>query len=294
MKVIAQNEWGYSIFTMLFPAYLQGDNAVSSIIAQLNQIEKVRSHFDIVVIVRGGGGEVGLSCYNNYELCKAIATFPLPILTGIGHSTNLTVAEMVSYRNAITPTELGDFIIQAFHSFSVPVKDAIKRIKLHTQHSLEYAKNNLTKTSAMFNAVAAHAISNGKHRLRDTSNNLKLNVRYELQQNKERIGRLERDTANSGRLSVQNQRGKLNRIIDQFPLYTTAKFLKENADLDGLIQSVKLMDPINVLNRGFSITTFNGKTISASNKVNIGDNILTRTASFTLESEVISKKENDE
>ena len=58
--------------------------------------------------LNGGGGEVGMSCYNNFSLCKSIATFPLPILTGIGHSTNMTVAEMVAFRNAITPTTTND------------------------------------------------------------------------------------------------------------------------------------------------------------------------------------------
>ena len=59
MKVIEQNPWGYRFFTMLFPAYLQGDVAVASIQTQLERIEKVKEHFDCVAIVRGGGGEVG-------------------------------------------------------------------------------------------------------------------------------------------------------------------------------------------------------------------------------------------
>lgn len=117
MKVIQKNQWNYQFFTVLFPAILQGDNAAPTIINQLNKIKKVIRHFDVVAIIRGGGGEVGLSCYNNYELSKNIAEFPIPVFSGIGHSTNETVAEMVSYRNAITPTELADFLIQEFHNF---------------------------------------------------------------------------------------------------------------------------------------------------------------------------------
>jgi hypothetical protein len=62
---------------MLFQAQLNGDLAVNSIITQLKKIEKVKHHFDAVAIIRGGGGEIGLSCYNNYELAKEIALFPL-------------------------------------------------------------------------------------------------------------------------------------------------------------------------------------------------------------------------
>src|SRR5690606_14823141 len=77
--------------------------------------------YDAVAIIRGGGGEVGLSSYNNYALAKSIAIFPLPVLTGIGHSTNETVSEMVAYKNAITPSELADFLIQKFHQFAIPL-----------------------------------------------------------------------------------------------------------------------------------------------------------------------------
>jgi exodeoxyribonuclease VII large subunit len=64
------------------------DKATQGIIAQLNRIRKVVDHFDIVAIIRGGGGDVGVSCYNNYDLAKEIALFPIPVITGIGHVTN--------------------------------------------------------------------------------------------------------------------------------------------------------------------------------------------------------------
>jgi exodeoxyribonuclease VII large subunit len=68
----------------------------------------------VVAILRGGGGEVGLSCYNQYPLAAGVATFPLPVITGIGHATNETVTERVAYFNAITPTRLAQFVTGYF------------------------------------------------------------------------------------------------------------------------------------------------------------------------------------
>ena len=76
LKVIDNNDWGYKYFHMLFPALLQGEGAVRSIIEQLNRIRKVINHFDSVLIIRGGGGDIGLSSFDNYKLAKEVACFP--------------------------------------------------------------------------------------------------------------------------------------------------------------------------------------------------------------------------
>ncbi|MBE9492523.1 MAG: exodeoxyribonuclease VII large subunit, partial [Bacteroidetes bacterium] len=107
---IDKNPFGYRFFYMLFPSLLQGDKAVNDMLKQLARIRKVKDHFDVVAIIRGGGGDVGLNCYDNYNLAKEIALFPLPVLTGIGHSTNETVVQMVAYKNNITPTDVAGYL----------------------------------------------------------------------------------------------------------------------------------------------------------------------------------------
>ncbi len=146
MNIIEQEKERYKIFTMLFPSLLQGDNAVDSLILALDTIEIVKEHFDAVLIIRGGGGDIGLACYNNYELVKRITSYPLPVLTGIGHSTNETVSEMVSNTKAITPTDLADFIIFRFRNFEQSLKDikqnlfniAIRRLEKESQTLTQY------------------------------------------------------------------------------------------------------------------------------------------------------------
>jgi len=123
MITLKQNNWHYQFQTTLFPSILQGEKALISMPYQLSQIAKRQQEFDCVVIVRGGGGDVGMSCYDDYELAAAVATFPLPVLTGIGHSTNETVTDMVAFANKITPTEVAYFLIQQFQNFSVQIEN---------------------------------------------------------------------------------------------------------------------------------------------------------------------------
>lgn len=173
-KIIQNNPWQYQIECTLFPSLLQGDNSIPAIINQLNNIRGSIEEFDVVTIIRGGGGEVGLSSYNNYQLSKSIAEFPIPILTGIGHATNETVSEMVAYRNAITPSNLAEFILQYFHGFSNALQIAEQKIayqvekqflaekqKLsHNLHTILWKGNSLiekTRQTIQYNKQQIHA-----------------------------------------------------------------------------------------------------------------------------------------
>jgi exodeoxyribonuclease VII large subunit len=128
MVTLQQNNWNYKFLCTLFPSILQGDKALVSIPYQLSQIAMRQQEFDCVVIVRGGGGDVGMSCYDDYGLAAAVATFPLPVITGIGHSTNETITDMVAFTNKITPTEVAYFLIQHFHNFSAQVDECKEKI----------------------------------------------------------------------------------------------------------------------------------------------------------------------
>ena len=157
MVTLQQNQWQYRFQCTLFPSILQGEKALVSMPYQLSQIEKRQQEFDCVVIVRGGGGDVGMSCYDDYGLAAAVATFPLPIITGIGHSTNETVTDMVAFANKITPTEVAYFLIQQFHNFSVQVDECKDKL-------IKYVKNRLQEETFYFSKIHQQLILNlGKY-----------------------------------------------------------------------------------------------------------------------------------
>lgn len=290
MKVLEQNNWGYRYFTLLFPAYLQGDMAIKSIQEQLKRIEKVKHHFDVVVIVRGGGGEVGLSCYNNFELCKSIATFPLPVLTGIGHSTNLTVAEMISYRNAITPTELGEFLIQAFHNFSVPIKDAAHTIKVRSKQILEITQRTFSHLTREFKHVVSGSVQTHREEISKQNVSLRNNTKNYLIASKDILRSQGKSAVHIVKFAFQDNRNLLSVEHGQINSAIRSFIERKNNLIEKAEYSVRLMDPQNVLKRGYSITTINGKTVSSSNQPNENDVIKTISSELELNSLVTSVK----
>ena len=169
-KLIKNNAWGYHFEMTLYPALLQGDKSIPSIIKQLAIIAEHIADYDAVAIIRGGGGEVGLSSYNNYLLARAIAIFPIPVLTGIGHSTNETVSEMVAYKNAITPSELADFLIQKFHNFALPIERAQESLVRQTKLHFEEQQRRLNQTGDQIKWSAQKLIASHKYKLEHIDN----------------------------------------------------------------------------------------------------------------------------
>lgn len=191
-KIINNNPWGYKIETTLYPALLQGDKSIASIIKQLAVIAERTENYDAVAIIRGGGGEVGLSSYNNYYLSKAIAIFPIPVLTGIGHSTNETVSEMVAYKNAITPSELADFLIQKFHNFASPLDQTQQKLDLVVHQLFNLEREKLQYFAQKLNWSSQNKIKTEQHLLSLLSQKLQLFSQHFLQQQQHELNNLTR------------------------------------------------------------------------------------------------------
>lgn len=164
-KTLLEDTHPFAFEHKLFPALLQGDRAVSSIRRQLVRINGERDHFDVVAIIRGGGGDVGLSCYDNYSLAREVALCPLPVITGIGHSTNETVVEMIAHLNKITPTEVAYFLIKSFRDFADRVERSRERICKRIQDRINIEKQTLNDFSNRMQVKPLQLVSSAKKEL---------------------------------------------------------------------------------------------------------------------------------
>jgi len=291
-SVIEGNAWGYSFFYMMFPSLLQGEKAVDSIIFQLNNIRKVLHHFDLVAIIRGGGGDVGLSSYNNYRLAYETATFPIPVLTGIGHSTNETVSEMVAWKNAITPTELADFLIQQFHNFSVPLHEAEMKLMELPKQKIENENTRLFDKVRYFKSLTMNVLAVHHNQFINQTFGFRQAVSRTIYQEKANLNQLGLNLKNVVRHSVSTNVEQLKTQTEQ--LNKGSKLLLKNmfAGLSLTEKQVNLLHPANVLKRGYSITRRNGKAVTNISEIGEGEQIETTLFAGKIISEVKTTEKN--
>ena len=105
------NKYGYSYNITLFNSLMQGEKAEASILESLDKVLVRLSEYDVLVVIRGGGATSDLDCFDGYNISASIAQFPLPVLTGIGHTRDVSVVDMVANMPLKTPTAVAEFII---------------------------------------------------------------------------------------------------------------------------------------------------------------------------------------
>lgn len=196
-------ESGFAYDWKLFPALVQGEQAESSILQALDAILDEFHRFDVVVLIRGGGATADLSCFDSYELCAALAQFPLPVLTGIGHERDESVADLVAFKALKTPTAVAEFLnrkmtdqweqlsdyasrlkwmaSESVHRQQLGLQDCLMRAKLLTNKSLHEQQQWLSTLQERLHHRSLLPLQQAKHRLELLKSELRLyNVEEQL------------------------------------------------------------------------------------------------------------------
>lgn len=184
---IANNEYGYDINIDLYPAAMQGGNTEREVCAALDTIELKHNEYDCVAIIRGGGSKLDLASFDNYNIGHKIATFPIPVITGIGHEIDSTVADMVSYSSLKTPTAVASFFIDRNLQFESDIIYLMQYINQQAKQKLEYNKLELEQITQLITLKPRETIRNNQLHLEQTKELLRQAAKYSLKELAEHI-----------------------------------------------------------------------------------------------------------
>lgn len=258
------NPWGLQFYTCLFPAVMQGQSTVPSVIAALERINEHQNLFDGVVIIRGGGATSDLNSFDNYDLAANIAQFPLPVISGIGHDRDNTVVDSVANIRVKTPTAAAEWLISKgtaaldyVNSLTSQVVDIATRIVYESQKQMSYYSSSIP-------LMAENIIVRNRSRLQQLTAAIPMNAARRID-------------AASKDLSFAGQR---------ISLLSRQKVDSERQRLVSLEKQVELLSPERVLRRGYSLTIKDGHAITSANELQAGDRITTRFAQGSIESTV--------
>lgn len=162
---LENNPYGYKAQLKLYSATMQGDAAAESIMTAITSIEASGQEFDLLVIIRGGGAKTDLDCFDDYELCKKIAECRLPVVTGIGHERDETIADMVANTRLKTPTAVAEFILSAMLHFESEMQLMLERITRVSIELINWEKNSLTQLMSDIPSRVSQRLLHSRFRL---------------------------------------------------------------------------------------------------------------------------------
>jgi exodeoxyribonuclease VII large subunit len=190
LQHIDENPYAYIVETTLFEAIMQGSEAPESIIRALHRINEA-DNYDLIVLIRGGGSQLDLECFDNYELCSHLAQYPSPVITGIGHERDETIADMVAHTKLKTPTAVAEFILQGISSFEVLLNDEAAKISKMASLILQNTATRLMSIGTTIRMQAQSVVLNENHQLGTLTEQLKHKTQQQLKQQGNKIALIE-------------------------------------------------------------------------------------------------------
>ncbi|MBO5816524.1 MAG: exodeoxyribonuclease VII large subunit [Paludibacteraceae bacterium] len=162
---LTNNRFGYQFEMSLFAATMQGDYAPKSIISALSKIANEEEKWDVVVIIRGGGATTDLGCFDDYELASHCAQFPIPILSGIGHTRDMSIVDMVVHTTVKTPTAAAEWLIERVGEQVETISMLSIRLQRAIQHAVVQESNKLQGYLQRMNYSAQRLVMREQNRL---------------------------------------------------------------------------------------------------------------------------------
>ena len=264
---LQNNPHGFAYSITLFPAIMQGPQTEESILSALDKIINFQLstfNFQLVVIIRGGGATSDLQAFDSEPLAERCANFPLPILTGIGHLRDETILDMVAHHNLKTPPAVAEYIISRTLDVSFFLDEMAEKIQTSIRIRLEKESNYLLLLSAQIPQIVQRQLTQSANHIND------LQYRMQLK------------TADF----IAKNRTLLDRREEQIKVLTPNLLKFHHSQLDILQTKLQLLDPQQLLKKGYSFTTHNGKLVTSITQLTPGDTITTTLADGTIDSTV--------
>jgi len=296
-QTLEKNSKRFTFDFEILNTQVQGNSAVKQMIDRLDTADKCAGKIDLIVLVRGGGSKLDLEPFNSYELCKRISELKIPLIAGIGHDEDISLADLTAHLFFKTPTAVAEHILQRslyFENGLFNVYEAIARLSQRTHQRKNEQLNmnaqklkdrsiNLTGSLRHYLTMNLTKLNTGAERLFAEQKNLVdsgiKNIQIIQQRVKNQFEKaLELSSQSIATASINRintvERARINQILKELEIHIP-KLLKGKVQiLDAFSNSVNLMNPEKLVKQGFAIVYDSNGILKKSTKLEVGDSIV--------------------
>jgi len=241
LQQLRENAFGYAFDLHLYSNAMQGLQTEKELSENLEQI-RAQNYFDCVVLIRGGGSRIDLSAFDAYGVAREIAQCPIPVLTGIGHETDTTLADLVAHRAFKTPTAAAAFVVDRNAVYENTLLEKFHHVEQLTRYSLQRESLQLKNQENSLRYLPAEVWSR-----------------------------------------AQSELDRTKKVVD---LLIDQRLNSEKSKIEKVATHLAALHHHSVLNRGYTLTTLEGRIVRSSAQIKKGNSIKTRFKDGVITSKV--------
>lgn len=278
----------YRFEVELFASVMQGQEAERSVVEALERVVDSGQEFDVVAIIRGGGSQNDLACFNSYEICANIAQFPIPVFTGIGHHKDVSVADMVAAKSMKTPTAVATTLVEMAREFDTQLTKLGEAAVMLAERTLTEESRRIDHLGQYLGVVVRDRVHSESMRIAAAAQKIG-SLAYGglalLSQRLEGFHSQLRERA-QGRIAYEIQQA--NTMQQSLKTATTSLIERNKQQLELLESRVEGHNPRQILGRGYSILHSQGRLVRSSADIAIGDQVEMELADAKVEVKVLN------
>lgn len=287
---LEHNDFGYKFEIDDYYTIVQGDNNAKLFLNKLIEVYQSGKKYDAVVITRGGGAQSDFLIFDNYNIGRAAAKFPIPIITGIGHQKNVSITDLMAHTNTKTPTKAAEFIIAHNRSFEQGILSLQKNIVIKSQQLFLSHYQSLQSMKIGISNHARELITAHKDSLNSLNQNTINHTRAVLFEHHRSMFSISSQIINRPQNVLYNKKNDIGHMANNLKIFTNQYLRNQSGYLGHYSSSIKMMAPENILKKGYAIVKVNNKITSNTDAIKAGQDIEVIMADGVLETTVKQKR----
>lgn len=287
---LINNSYGYHFEIDDYFTVVQNEVNAGIFLERMLDVFRSGKKYDAVIINRGGGAQTDFLIFDNFKIGLAVAKFPIPVITGIGHQKNQTITDLMAHTNTKTPTKAAEFIITHNKIFEDQLRSFQQIIIIKSQ-------TFLAKQNSIFNKINSGIVNNSRTALEQSKNNLSILKQefttsssnkitdFKLQLNSKSFAISRLPTA------IINESRELSRFLPKLSSVSIKRLSKEKSTLKNIVALINVISPENILRKGFAIVKSKGEITSDPDQFSPGSEIEIILRSQNIKATVNTKKD---
>jgi exodeoxyribonuclease VII large subunit len=293
VHTLNKNPYGYRFSVDTYHAAVQGEGGARQVFEQLLNVFRSGKRYDVVVIIRGGGSETDFLVFNDFNLNRAIAKFPIPIITGIGHLKDQSIADLMAHTETKTPTKAAEYIIAHNKLFEDRLIQTQKNMLIKAQQIFSNRQRMLTNLNSVVVNKSRDYLQQFSQEMVRIHRIVTQNSMQVVHARKNEMVSLSGRIIAQPRLTVGKKQHELEQILGNIATFNSQFLKNQKGYLNHYVSFVRLASPEQTLKRGFALVKKENKIVTDPGNINKGDEIVVVLNSAEISSIVKDKKQID-